>query len=252
MAQEFPFNPLEGERPEMVIMNDGSDEQVSIVVVHKDRPPYLSMCLQSIAVTSSNSNYEIIVVDNSVGDEKYPLEETHDYLSSIEQDGIKVIYNNENIYWGPAINKGVEKADKGSNYYIFMHCDVVVLKPSWIDLLINIAEAQKSGLVGVELQSYFMQNLKIDFIQEYCMLMSKECWKDIGPFPKELPQLGGPFIMTLRAQHRGWKPQVMKSPIVHHYKIFGLDINEYERLQEQAIMTIPKFVRDAQEVRRGN
>jgi GT2 family glycosyltransferase len=250
MNQNMPYNPLEGNRPEMVIMNDGSDEQVSIIVAHKDRPEYLSMCLQSIAVTSTNSNYEIIVSDNSVGDEKHPLEETKDYLNSIQQDGIKVIYNNENIYWGPAINKGVEKADKGSNYYIFMHCDVIVLKPSWIDLLLNISEAQKSGLVGVELQSYFMQNLKIDFIQEYCMLMSKKCWQDIGPFPKELPQLGGPFITTLRAQHRGWKPQVMKSPIVHHYKIFALDINEYERLQEQAIMTIPKFVRDAQDVRR--
>jgi glycosyltransferase involved in cell wall biosynthesis len=60
-------------------MQDGSDEQVSIIVVHKDTPEYLNICLQSIAVTSVNNNYEVIVVDNGSGDE------TQAYLDSIEQ-----------------------------------------------------------------------------------------------------------------------------------------------------------------------
>ena len=249
MAKEAPYGPFDGERPELVIKtHDGSEEQVSIVICHKDRPEYLNICLQSIAVTSTNNNYEIIVSDNSVGDPLHPLQDTLDYLESVKQSGIKVVRNKDNVYWAAAMNKGVEMAEKSSDYYIFLHTDVVILNPAWIDLLVNISEAQSAGLVGVELQSYYMQNLKIDFVQEYCVLMTKECWKDIGPFPKELPQIGGPFIMTLRAQHRGWKPQIMRNPIVHHYKIFSLDINEYERFQEQATITIPKFVREAQEM----
>jgi GT2 family glycosyltransferase len=244
---DVPFNPLEGERPELNIkMHDGSDEQVSIIIVHKDRPEYLNICLQSIAVASINNNYEVIVVDNG------SKQETQDFLDSIEQDGIKVVRrkNEPDLYWGPAINKGVEKADKGSNYYIFMHCDVVVLNPSWIDLLVNISEARGAGLVGVELQSYYIQNQKVDFIQEYCMLMTKEAWQDIGPFPKEAPQIGPSFIMTLKAQNRGFKPQIMRNPIVHHYKIFSLDINEFERLTENAMTALPKLIREAQEMAR--
>lgn len=249
MNKSVPYGPFDGERPELVIKtHDGSDEQVSVIVCHKDRPEYLNICLQSIAITSINNNYEIIVADNSVGDELHPLEDTNAYLDSLKESGIKVVRNKENIYWAPAVNKAVESAEKGSDYYIFLHCDVVILNPAWIDLLVNISEAQSSGLVGVELQSYYMQNLKVDFIQEYCMLMTKDCWKDVGPFPKELPQIGGPFIMTLRAQHRGWKPQIMKNPIVHHYKIFSLDINCYERFQESATIIIPKLIRESQEL----
>ena len=246
MAQNVPHNPLEGERPELNIkMHDGSDEQVSIIIVHKDRPEYLNILLQSIAVTSINNNYEIVVVDNNSG------LETQTFLDAIEADGIKVVRNKENLYWGPAINKGVEKADKGSNYYLFLHCDVVIINPSWIDLLVNISEARGAGLVGVELQSYYIQNQKVDFIQEYCMLMTKEAWKDVGPFPKEIPQIGPAFVMTLRAQNRGWKPQIMRNPIVHHYKIFSLDINEFERLTEQAMTALPKLIREAQELGRN-
>ena len=63
--QPIPHNPLTGQRPEINIpLHDGSDEQISIVIVHKDRPEYLNLCLQSITVCSFNNNYEIIVVDN--------------------------------------------------------------------------------------------------------------------------------------------------------------------------------------------
>lgn len=245
MSQNItPHNPLEGQRPEMSInLHDGSEEQVSIIVIHKDRPEYLNICLQSIAVTSTNNNYEIIVVDNGSG------EESQDFLDEIEGD-VKVVKNEENIYWGPAANKGVEKADKASKYFIFMHCDVVITNPAWIDLLINVSEAQNAGLVGVELQSYYMQNEKVDFIQEYCLLMTKECFEDIGPFPEKLPQIGHSFVMTVRAQNRGWSPQIMRNPVCHHYKNFALDINEFERLTEQAMVTIPSLLREAQELSR--
>src|SRR5688572_28565532 len=174
-------NPLEGSRPELTInLHDGSEEQVSIIIVHKDRPEYLNICLQSIAVTSFNNNYEIIVVDNGSG------KESQDFLDDIK-DEVKVIRNEKNLYWGPAASKGVAAADKNSKYFIFLHCDVVVLNPAWIDLLVNVSESQGAGMVGVELQSYYMQNQKVDFIQEWCLLMTRDCWKDIGPFPETLP-----------------------------------------------------------------
>ena len=234
-------NPLEGTtNAEMNIdLQDGTDEQISIVIVHKDRPEFLNICLQSIAVMSFNNNFEIIVVDN--GSSK----ESQDFLDEIA-DEVTVIRNEKNEYWSVAANKGVEAANKNSKYIVFMHCDVVILNPGWLDLLVSVAESQDSGLVGLEMKSYFLQQQKVDFIEEWCCLVSRECWKDCGPFPKELPQIGAAFILSLKAQREGYKPQIMRNAVAHHYRIFSLNMNEYERLTEAAMVDIPKLLRKFQ------
>lgn len=237
---DLAYNPLEGNRPELSVkLHESSNEHISIIIVHKDRPEYLNMCLQSIAVTSFNNNYEIIVVDNGSG------KETQDFLDDIESE-VKVVRNGKNLYWSMAANKGVQAADKNSKYFIFMHCDVVVLNPAWIDLLINVSDAQGSGFVGIDTQTYMLGNQRVDFLQEHVLLVTRECWDDIGPWPEKLPQIGGSFVLTLRAQNRGHKPQIMKNQIVHHYRIFSLDISEFERLTEQAMSEIPKLMSDVQ------
>lgn len=220
-------------------LHDGSEEQVSIIIVHKDRPEHLNICLQSIAIASINSNFEIIVVDNGSG------KESQDFLNDIEGE-VKVIRNEKNLYWGPAANQGAAAADRNSKYLLFMHCDVVVLNPAWLDLLINVSEAQHSGMVGVELQHYYIQQQEVSFIQEWCMLVTRDCWRDIGPFPESLPQIGVGYIATMKAHQRGYKPQIMKNPIVHHYRMFSLDVNEFERLTESATVMIPRLMREMQ------
>ena len=237
---DLAYNPLEGNRPELSVkLHESSNEHISIIIVHKDRPEYLNICLQSIAVTSFNNNYEIIVVDNGSG------KETQEFLDDIEKE-VKVVRNGKNLYWSMAANKGVQAADKNSKYFIFMHCDVVVLNPAWIDLLINVSDAQGSGFVGIDTQTYMLGNQRVDFLQEHVLLITRECWNDIGPWPEKLPQIGGSFVLTLRAQNRGHKPQIMKNQIVHHYRIFSLDISEFERLTEQAMSEIPKLMSDVQ------
>jgi glycosyltransferase involved in cell wall biosynthesis len=235
-----PHNPLEGDKPELNIpLHQNSEEHVSIIIVHKDRPEYLNICLQSIAVTSFNNNYEIIVVDNNSG------KESQDFLKDIEEE-VKVVRNDKNLFWSAACNKGVQAADKNSKYFIFLHCDIVVLNPAWMDLLINVSEAQQSGFVGVDTQSYMLGNQKVDFLQDHILLITKEAWSDIGPWPESLPMVGGSFILTMRAQIKGHKPQIMKNQIIHHYRIFSLDINEFERMTEQAMVEIPKLMSDVQ------
>jgi glycosyltransferase involved in cell wall biosynthesis len=236
----LPHNPLEGDRPELSIkLHDSTEEHVSIIIVHKDRPEYLNICLQSIAVTSFNNNYEIIVVDNASG------QESQDFLDEIK-DEVKVVKNSKNLFWSAACNKGVQAADKSSKYFIFLHCDVVILNPAWIDLLINVSETQQSGMIGIDTQSYMIGAQKVEFLQDYVLLMTRECFENAGPWPEQLPQIGHSFILTMKAQNKGFKPQIMKNAIVHHYRIFSLDVSEFERMTEQAMQDMPKLLSQTQ------
>jgi GT2 family glycosyltransferase len=99
------------------------EDSISIVIVNKDKPEYLNICLQSIAVNSSNNNYEIIVVDNASGPE------TQTFLDDLEKD-VKVVRNDKNLYFSAAANLGFRHANKNSKYVIFMHYDVVILNPA--------------------------------------------------------------------------------------------------------------------------
>lgn len=237
-----PHNPLENpERPSMTIdLHDGTNEQVSIIVVHHNRPEFLNICLQSVHVMSSLSNYETIVVDNGSD------QETQDYLDVLEEVGIKVVRNERNELWSKAANQGVAMADSNSRYFIFLHTDVVILDPSWIDVLVNISEGNNAGIVGVEMQSYWLNKQQVDFVQEYCMLMTRKCWEDIGPWPEELPLVGMSFIMTLRGQVRGHKPIAIGNNMVHHYKAFVMDPNKYEQLSTDSMAVLPKLMQQAQ------
>lgn len=235
-----PHNPLEGPRPELNLsLHDGSEERVSIIVVHKDRPEYAVICLNSLVVTSSNFNYEIILVDNASG------KESQDFLDQI-QDKVKVVRNEKNLYWGPAANRGVQAADRSSKYYIFMHDDVVITSPGWIDMMMNVAESQRSGMVGLERHHFYLQGQRADYIQEWCLLMTKECWQDCGPFPESVPQIGVSFITTMKAGFKGHNPQVMQNPVAHHYKNFSLNVSEFAQLVETANANLPKLVRELQ------
>lgn len=246
MAREHitAHNPLEGSRPDLTIkLYDGSDEQVSIIIVHKDRPEYLNICLQSICVCSTANNYEIIVVDNGSG------QDSQDYLAELEASGeIKVVRNQKNLWWSAACNKGVAAADKNTKYLIFMHCDVVVTNNAWMDLLINVSEGQESGYVGIEMNTYKMNDQNTDFISEWCMLMTRECWNDIGPWPEELPQVGHSFMMTINAVRKGHRPQAMKNNICHHYRVFSLNSNEWEQLAEKAMSTLSKMMYESRSI----
>jgi len=198
------------------------------------------MCLQSIHVMSNYNNYEVIVVDNGSS------QETQDYLDVIEEEGIKVVRNEENLYWSQAANQGAAVADKNSKYLVFLHCDTVILNQAWLDLLINVSEANDAGLVGTQMQSYLIQKRKSDFIQEWCLLMTRECWDDCGPWPEELPVIGNAFIMTLRAQTKGYKPMAITNQIVHHYKAFSYTAEVFNAESEKSMAVIPTLMQQAQ------
>jgi glycosyltransferase involved in cell wall biosynthesis len=223
-----------------------SDELVSIIIVHRDKPAYLNIALQSIAVTSLNSNYEIIIVDN--GSE---TQDAKDFLDDLEKQDCKIIRNPQNQWWSKAANQGAKAASKESKYLIFLHHDVVIQSPAWIDMLINVSESQNSGLVGVSMSAYEIdeangKKTNVDFVEEWCLLTTKECWQDCGPFNEKLEQLGAPFIYTMTAQWSGYEPQVIRNPLVWHYGVFNMSVSDLEVFRDQARALMPGILREAQ------
>lgn len=239
----LPHNPLEDNRLELTIpLHDGTEEKTAIVVVHNNNLDYLNLCLQSITIASVNHNYELIVVDNGSG------KETQDYLDQIEKDGVIVIRNNKNLLWSAAANKGAAAASKDCKYIIFMHYDVVVLNPGWIDLLADVSESQESGMVGLGLGKYKIQNQDVDYVQEWCVLFTKKSWEALGPWPETLPLIGHSFVMTMKASIHGHRPQAIKNPVCHHYGVFNVDYNIFEQETDKAMAEIPRLLRGMQSV----
>lgn len=229
------MNNLNGPKPELNIsLNEYTQDKVSIIIVHKDKPQYLNLTLQSIAICSINHNYEIIVVDNGSD------EQTQAYLDEIQED-IKVIRNKENLYWSEAANIGAAAASKDSKYLLFMHSDVVVLSSAWLEIMINVFETRNTGLVGVEFQSYYIDRQKIDFLSEWLLMFSRDCWQACGPWDTRLRQVGHSFIMTLKANDLGYVPQKINNLLAYHYKILGMDISLYEKFVLEAQVEIPKI-----------
>lgn len=240
MKRIIPHNPLEGPAPELTIpLYNTEEDLISIVIVHKDTPEYLSLCLQSIAVASIGSNYEIIIVDNASG------KDTQDYLDELPPD-VKVIRNNRNLYWSAAANQGAAHASKHSKYIIFMHADTTIIHAGWMDLLVSVAESEESGMVGAATHMYRLGKQDIVFVQEWLVMLSRECFEAIGPWPEELPMVGHAFMLTIKAVQNGFKPQGIMTQIAHHWKAFSVNINEYEVMVDEAMAKIPKMVRTVQ------
>lgn len=245
MAKEIVHNPLEGSKPQLSVntLNSSSvDDQISIIVVHRDRPEYLNILLQSIAVTSLNNNYEIIVVDNGS-----QLKDAQDFLDDLEKNSeCKIIRNKDNLWFPTAANQGAKAADPRSKYFVFMHYDTVVLNPAWLDLMINVACSQDSGLVGVSMNAYNIDKQRVDFIEEWCMLLTRECYETCGPFCEDMPVVGASFLYTLQAQYADFKPQVVKNALVHHYAAFSVDVNSFENYSSVAMSSLPMHIRNMQ------
>lgn len=223
-----------------------ADELVSIIIVHRDKPAYLNIALQSIAVTSLNNNYEIVIVDN--GSE---TQDARDFLDELEKQDCKVVRLPENVWWTKAANAGAKAANPKSKYLVFLHHDIVIQSAAWLDMLINVAESQDSGLVGVSMSQYGVDDVngkktEVDYIDEWCMLTSRECWNDCGPFNDKLTQVGAPFLYTMTAQWNNYKPQVIRNPLVWHYGVFNMTVSDLEEFNDQASALLPGLMRDAQ------
>jgi GT2 family glycosyltransferase len=118
---------------------------ISIIIPTKDNVKIVKRCIDSILKNTSNTNYEIIIVNNNSIDEK-----TYDYFKNLKRiNCIKILdYNNDfNI---SAINNFAVKNVKGE-FILFLNNDTEVISKEWLSAMLEHAQRSEVGAVGCKL-----------------------------------------------------------------------------------------------------
>jgi GT2 family glycosyltransferase len=114
---------------------------VSVVVVAPDGLVFTRLCLESVLLNSEDADVEVIVVDNGSEDG------TREYLALLsERDSrVRVLRNDTNRGFAPAVNQGLEAA--AGNVLVVLNNDTVV-PAEWLPTLTRHLGRRDVGLVG--------------------------------------------------------------------------------------------------------
>lgn len=133
---EFNLKPLL-----LRLQNPGS---VSILIPTQDQPQKLKCAVDSILEKSTYSNYEIVILNNSIQDETL---QCFDELRKKNQ--IKIIDYPHPFNFSAINNYGVSEV--ASDYVVFLNDDTEVISPSWLEAMMEYAQRDLIGAVGAKL-----------------------------------------------------------------------------------------------------
>ena len=110
----------------------------SVVIVAADGLVFNRLCLKSVLLNTADVDIELVVVDNGSTDG------TRDYLAALaEQDPrIRVVQNDENRGFGPAVNQGLNAAT--GDILVVLNNDTIV-PPGWLGALSKHLERAEIG-----------------------------------------------------------------------------------------------------------
>jgi GT2 family glycosyltransferase len=185
---------------------------VSIVIVTHNARDYAEKCLNTIRAMTKVP-YEVIVVDNA------SQQATRTYLR--DEKGINLILNEENRLWCHACNQGIEATDKRAVYLLLLNPDVEVLRPDWLEIMIQVMESDpRVGLVGPQ-HRYSGVGPVWGALAGHCILLRREMVTQLGRMDCDrFPMGGGPEFYAIRAYKAGWTYKVLhpKDKIVIHHE----------------------------------
>jgi hypothetical protein len=115
---------------------------LSIIIVNWNARDLLTRCLQSVYDTTSNLDFEVIVVDNASNDGSQAM---------IRQrfPQVRLIENDQNVGFARANNQALT-VSRG-RYFLLLNSDTIVL-PHALEKMVQFADAHaESGLIGCKL-----------------------------------------------------------------------------------------------------
>ena len=113
---------------------------ISIIIVSYNVKDYIKKCIQSIMKFSTNTSYEIIIIDNNSKDGSKEM------LKKNLSNKINLIFNSENLGFAKAVNIGLRHS-KG-DFVLLVNPDTVFIENIAYKLKKYIQENRKVGIVG--------------------------------------------------------------------------------------------------------
>ena len=118
---------------------------ISILIPTKEKLDYLNRCISSILDKTTYKNFEIIIIDTGSREKK-----TLEYYRGLgEIPNTKIIHWNKRFNYSGVNNFGAENS-KGK-YLLLLNNDTEIITPNWIEGMLEHAQRDKIGAVGVKL-----------------------------------------------------------------------------------------------------
>jgi len=135
------LRPLPAVPSAKIRIRTSEQPEVSIIIPVHGKWEYTARCLQSVADTTGDIPFEVVVVDDASPDD------TIERLRKVR--GVRVVHLDHNVGFVGACNAGIEAAR--GEYVVLLNNDTRV-EPGWLVPLVETVSEPGVGLVGSRLQ----------------------------------------------------------------------------------------------------
>ena len=241
-------------------------KKISAIVVNWNGKEVLSGCLRSL-LDQDYEDFEILVVDNGSKDGSQALVKK-------EFPTVKLIENEANLGFGPAVNKGFEKA-KG-DYLIFLNNDLA-LQPDCLRQLAKLLDSDPTVGAAIPKILYYSSSEKntsretarinsygvlvnytgiacpnlIDQFDQSDLTLTESACGGIFMLPREVNEKVGGFDDDLFLYHEdhdlswririmGWKLMVVPDSVCYHHYNFNKGVLKFYRSEKNRLHILLK------------
>lgn len=220
--------------------------RISIIIPTMGKLDLVRPCLDSLVRNSDYPDYEVIILDNSRG-------QNPEGIRWLGEQGFEVVECNEPFNWARLNNRGAEVAT--GELLLFLNDDIEIRQPDWLTELARQAIRPEIGAVGCKLlypngalqhagvflvnygggglhlfhkmpaDRHIYQRLdlrvrEVSAVTGACLMVSRDKYDALDGFDEELAVVGNDVDFCLRLLKRGqrniWTP---RCTLIHHESI---------------------------------
>lgn len=243
-------------------ISEQENSLVSIIILSKNHPDILELCLKSIEIKSKYNKKEVIIVDN--GSTPEVKQKTEEYA---EAKGYTYLYRPMEFNYSVLCNIGVAAAH--GEYLLFLNDDIEAAEDAFIEKLLQYAVLPHVGAVGAKLlypdsdiiqhvgitdlacgpshklatfsdaeEHYFGRN-RWDYdvlaVTGACMMVSREKYFQVGGFSDKMGVSYNDVDLCVSLYEQGFYNVICNHTFLYHHESLsrGTDVisdEKYERL----------------------
>ena len=241
-------------------------KKISAIVVNWNGRDVLYGCLRSL-LDQDYQNVEILVVDNGSEDGSQAMVKN-------EFPAVRLVENDANLGFGPAVNKGFEKAE--GDYLLFLNNDLA-LQPDCLRQLAELLDSDSTVGAAIPKILYYSSSDKdaskkaarinsygvlvnytgiacpnlidqldqpdLSLTESACggiFMFSREVYKKVGGFDDDLFLYHEDHDLSWRIRMMGWKLMVVPDSVCYHHYNFNKGVLKFYRSEKNRLHILLK------------